>query len=775
MDAEALFNQARNHHQEGRISQAVTLYGELLGMVPNHPHAHYLMGVALQKLDQAEAALGHFQAMVGLRPAHVPTRLSMAQAYLQLDRSTEALECYQAVLQREPDQADALAGMAALFEKNGDHPAVVNLLSGPMERGSASLVLLGYLSRAQNRLLRHDLSAALCLDFLEHPRITEADRETALGWLEKFFPKVINPNRNLLLRLERLSTPRGRKLYLMGLIRAKREAAVEKFLPRFREIDPAGRLLGDAVIVEQLQSNKLFRLAERIGWRLVEKDPHNETHLHKLVESLLGQANADHPEKFMEAREIAGQFLAMHPDSLKANLAMGSVYMAASRPERALPYQEKVLAQNPEHPIRGSMLFTMNYDERRSPDRIFQCHREWGEWFERERKPLSVEFPNLREPSRKLRIGYLSPDLGMHPVGYFFIDVLKGHNPDLVEVFLFSNRNPADGDDELSREFRQHVGEKHWMWTRGMSGPDLVQAIRSRGIDILVEMAGHTGHNRLDVCAHRAAPVQVTWLGYPNTSGLTTIDYRFSDVMTEPPGEADTRSTETIWRLPNGFHAIRTPRDLPPVSAPPCLKNGYITFGTYNNMNKLGSESIALWADLLKRVPRSRILIKHKTLKVLNNRESLVSFFAMHGIQGWRLGLRETTAGTQAHLASYGDMDIALDPLAYNGTTTSCDALMMGVPILTLPGKTHASRVTASLLHRMGMDGWIARDRGHFLQIGSMAAQNFPLLKELREQQQARFLNSPLNDGPGMARDLEAAYREMWARYCASEVEAVVL
>jgi predicted O-linked N-acetylglucosamine transferase (SPINDLY family) len=224
--------------------------------------------------------------------------------------------------------------------------------------------------------------------------------------------------------------------------------------------------------------------------------------------------------------------------------------------------------------------------------------------------------------------------------------------------------------------------------------------------------------------------------------------------------------------MPNGFHVFNLPAELPEPAEPPCLKRGYVTFGSYNNMNKLGSKSVELWAKLLKRVPNSRIVLKHKTLAFVDNQETLRSLFAMHGIQAHRLILKTTTPGMVEHYHSYGEMDIALDPIAYNGTTTSCDALAMGVPILTLPGQTHASRVTASLLHRVGLDRWAAQSEEAFLQIGSLAAQNPTMLQQLRQELPQRFRQSPLGDGAAMARDLEHAYRHMWQTFCYENASA---
>lgn len=773
-DIDLMLDEARNLHRAGNLGLAINAYNRLLSHMPNHPHAHYLLGMALQSLGRHEEAQSQFIRMLEIRSAHTATWLASGHSLMEMGQYADALAAYERASELEPEGEKPLAGQCRVYEKQGKYEECLSILRTYLEKNNKSLQLLGIACRILNRQAKQSESALYCLKYLDQRSIKSEDQKTVLEWLDKFFVRVNAPSQELMNLLKRQQSAIGKKLFVIGVIRSKWDQLFANAYTELRHVDPEGKLLGDAVIVDYLQAEKMYQLAEEIGWKLLESDPDNETHLHKLVESIMGLAGSEYPEKYQEAKEIAEQFLRKNPESIKANLAMASVYMGASRPELALPFHEKVIAINPDHPIRGSMLFTMNYDEDRDPEQIYEMHCKWGAWFERDKKPIMVEFPNIKSPSKRIKVGYISPDFGFHPVGFFSIDVLKGHNPDKIEVFLFSNRSEVDGDDALSREFRAHVGEAHWVWTRGISAPEVVRIVKEREIDILVEMAGHTAHNRLDVCAHRAAPVQVTWLGYPNTSGLSAIDYRFSDAITEPEGESDLRSTEKIWRLPNGFHSIRIPADAPAVVPPPCLKNGYITFGTYNNMNKLGSQSIALWADLLKHVPRSRIIIKHKTLKVLNNREALYSQFAMHGIQAWRVELRETTAGSTAHLASYGDIDIALDPLAYNGTTTTCDALMMGVPVLTLPGRTHAARVSASLVHRIGLDGWIAEDRDDFLRIGSMAAQNFPYLAELRATQRKRFEESPLNNGPLMASDLEDAYRSMWEAYCSAEQELVL-
>jgi len=298
---------------------------------------------------------------------------------------------------------------------------------------------------------------------------------------------------------------------------------------------------------------------------------------------------------------------------------------------------------------------------------------------------------------------------------------------------------------------------------------NLVEMIRRDRIDLLVDLAGHSANNRLDAVLHRSAPVQVHWLGFAASTGAENMDYRISDEVTEPRGVSEHLSTEKIWRLPRGFHAITMAEGLPEPVPPPCLKKGYLTFGSFNNINKLGQRTLELWSRLLRAVPESRLILKHQTMEVFDSREAVRSAFALHGVDPGRLAFKGVTKLRDDHFKLYGLMDVALDPLGYNGTTTTCEALYMGVPALTLPGRTHASRVSASLLHQVGLDGWIARDEEHLFRIALAAAARPEALAQRRASLRQAFLESSLNDGIGLARALEEAYRGMWCRVCGAD------
>lgn len=763
LDPETLFYLARKLHQGDQTEAALVGYRELLALAPQHPHARYLCAIALLSGSEgAEEALPLLRAHLKQRPDHVPAWVALGSCFGKLKQMAEASGSYQQALQLEPRNIDAVVGIGNLLESESKWAELRDYATAALRVHPDSVPLLGLLVRALSGLDQYKEGLKLCADYLAQYSF-DSD---VFAWAQEFFESVHHPDDTLLDAMQAVEAVEFRVLYFRACLRAKRLQRAQDVLDVIHQLDPEHQQMTLEFAADALQNAEFFAAAAPWHWELLVKKPQDNHRLMRLVQNTLGFAKDGNPDQYLDARELAKELVARAPDSIESYALMSNVYMQASRPDLALPYFDKVVQLDPEHPLASPYLFTQNYDEQRDPDQVYQAHLDWAARYER-KFPARGDFSAVDcDPQRRLRIGYISPDLGGHPVGYFAIDVFKNHNPEQVEVFIYSNRFFEVGDDPLSQEFRSIVGDAHWRWTRGVRTEKVLEWIEADGIDVLVDMAGHTSHNRLDVLASRAAPVQLSWLGYANTTGLSQVDYRLSDAVVEPEGEADARSREKIYRMPNGFHMIRMAADMPEPTPPPCLSRGHVTFGSYNNMNKLGPRSIELWAKLLKRVPRSKILLKHKTLAVLDNREALRSLFAMHGIQAHRVILRSSTAGKLEHFASYGELDIALDPLAYNGTTTSCDALLMGVPILTLPGRTHASRVTASLLHRVGLDGWIADDEEDFLRIGAMAAQNALSLKELRMQLRERFLQSPLGNGPLLASDLEQAYREMWQAYC---------
>jgi predicted O-linked N-acetylglucosamine transferase (SPINDLY family) len=402
------------------------------------------------------------------------------------------------------------------------------------------------------------------------------------------------------------------------------------------------------------------------------------------------------------------------------------------------------------------LLIALHYLPDFSPDDLFALHVRIGRELS-EGLPPAADFSNRRDPERRLRVGYLSADFRQHSVAHFILPVLRSHERSVVEVFCYSDVVSPDAITERAQSLVDA-----WRPTSGLSDESLARAIREDGIDVLVDLSGHM-FNRLGVFARRAAPVQVTYLGYPNTTGLPAMDYRLTDSFADPAGEADARATEKLLRLDPCAWCYE-PVEVGPQVAP--AKTGPITFCSFNVLAKASAPAMETWARILLQVPGSRLSVKTISLDDPTARQGFVREMQRLGVEPSRLELRGFLAEARAHLAAYAEVDIALDPFPYNGTTTTCEALWMGVPVVALAGRAHVGRVGVSLLNAVGLAELVASDHDDYVRIAVALANDRRRLAELRAGLRERMLASPLMDAAGFCRRLEAAYREMWHGWC---------
>ncbi len=432
--------------------------------------------------------------------------------------------------------------------------------------------------------------------------------------------------------------------------------------------------------------------------------------------------------------------------------------------ESAIPSFRRALELNPGgHTAYSNMLFALSYRLGEDPEVVFQEHVTWGRRYgaglERKRHA------NEADPDRVLRIGYLSPDFRSHAVAHFVKPVLAQHDRARLHVVCYSD---VEMEDRMTGELRALAHE--WRRTAWHKNEELAKQVLDDRIDILVDLAGHTsGGSRMLLFAAKPAPVQVTWLGYPNTTGLAAMDYRFTDAIADPVGETDRFHTEKLVRLPQGFLCYGAPSDSPPVGALPQVQAGHVTFGCFNNLSKLTPAALALWAQLLARVPGARLALKSFGLAGENVRQALRERFAAHGVAQERLEILGPEASFTGHLGRYGAIDVALDTFPYNGTTTTCEALWMGVPVITLAGRTHVSRVGSSILRRVALGELVAQSAEEYVGKAAQLATDTGRLRELRSGMRARMQASPLLDAPAFTRHVESAYRTMWQRWCEAQ------
>lgn len=466
-------------------------------------------------------------------------------------------------------------------------------------------------------------------------------------------------------------------------------------------------------------------------------------------------------ERFEEAEHYARAALQIDPRCDKALNNLGQALLDQGRcAEAAAAHRQAVEAEPGFAAAHSNYLLDLNYlDDPQGVD-VAAEHRRWGlQHADPLYRPKS--HPNPRDPERRLRVGYVSPDLRAHPVALFFEPLLSAHDRARVEVYCYSH---LARHDALTQYLQSRAD--HWRDVAHLNDDQLAALIAQDRIDILVDLAGHTGNNRLLAFARKPAPIQVTWLGYPNTTGMTMMDYRLTDTWADPPGEADERCTETLVRLPGGFLCYQPIQDSPDVAELPCDHAGHITFGCFNNSAKITPEVIALWSAILNDLPDARLLLKSRQLASPGLQERYREQFARHGVDPQRIDMLSRTKSTNDHLALYHRVDIALDPFPYNGTTTTCEALWMGVPVVALEGDRHAGRVGVSLLNSVGLAEFIASDAAAYKTIALKLARDPDELAALRAGLRARLQASPLLDRGRFAADVEDAYRMMWHHYC---------
>jgi protein O-GlcNAc transferase len=454
----------------------------------------------------------------------------------------------------------------------------------------------------------------------------------------------------------------------------------------------------------------------------------------------------------------------LKPDFDSAYNNLGSALHGKGKSDEAIACYRKALAYQPDYPdAYGNLLLGMQYSSSYTPEEMVAAHTQFAERFEAPLKAHWTAHPNARLPGKRLKIGYVSPDFNRHAVSYSIEPVLALHDKSQVELFCYYNGSRQDAVTQ-----RLQALADHWIPCKHLSDDQLAAHIRADGIDILVDLAGHTGYNRLLAFARKPAPVQVTYLGYPATTGLTAMDYRITDIHAEPPGMTEQFNVEQLWRLPEMFCVYRAHDNSPDViDHPPAQDNGYVTFGCFNNFAKVTDPVIALWARVLDKVPNARLLLEIAGIDNPAMRADVEARFVRLGISCERLILIPRKPDNQYVL--YNRIDIALDPFPCNGGTTSLDTLWMGVPFVTLAGRHFTSRMGVTILTNAGLPQLIAASEHEYLEIAAALANDPARLQGLRSGLRERVRASPLMDAQRYARHLEQAYRGMWQAWCENE------
>lgn len=465
--------------------------------------------------------------------------------------------------------------------------------------------------------------------------------------------------------------------------------------------------------------------------------------------------------------DVCLETLKLHPGEIEVTTKLVMALLNCGRAEEASQAAQNGLNSLPEDLNFASFAaFAVNYLPDPSPADVLAAHRRYGQIIERcvaqagitpaVPRPASAR-PATAGKAGRIRVGFVSPDFRTHSVAFFVEPLIRELDRTRYEVFCFSTSRKEDRTTERFKKLADV-----WQPLTGISEPEIDSRIRTRNLDVLIDLAGHTNDNCLPVLARKPAPVQATYCGYPATTGLKAVDYRIVDWLTDPAG-SESAAVEKLIRIADCFLCYQPVEDAPPCAPPPSTTGAPITFGSFNTLLKLNRRVIAAWVRLLSQVPGSRLLLKATQLADPRIREDTIRRFSEAGLDAARIEVLPATAGQAEHLAVYSRLDVALDPFPYAGTTTTCEAMWMGVPVVTLAGGTHASRVGVSLLTNVGLPELITHDDDAYVKVAADLARDTTRLVALRTGLRDRMRASPLCDPKGFAARFGAVIEAMAA------------
>ncbi len=657
--------------------------------------------------------------------------------------------CYAKVIEVDPEQPGAGRGLGLLLAARGETEAARKHLAA----ARASDPDAEQLRKLSNLLIRitdsspdHIKSYGLIRE-LYPDSVTVF--ETHLTWLTdtKDWKGIVD------LLEERVQTHESPEyLVVLGaaLMNLKREAEALKHLRRSIKLAPknfAGWYNLSNILTNQGNNVDAYKAGKK-AFLLEPKRVEAATSL-----ALIAGRLRLHEEE----ERIVKRGLRHSPDSAPLLNLMGNNRLRQGNMKAALKLYERARAHiGPTDGAQFQMqLMSINYADV-APEIVSDAHFRWGDAVVAAWQGKAGLSPRPAAPKTRLKIGYVSGDYKNHSCSFFLAPLMANHDPERVEVYCYMTEVAAD---EVNLSFRRMA--RHWREIHHVTDTDAAAMIRRDGIDVLVDLSGHTSGARLEIFAQKPAPIQVNWLGYPNTTGLPTMDYRFTDAAADPVGMTDRYFRETLYRLPN-FLCYQPPEFTPEVGKLPALAKGYVTFGCFNNSNKITDEVVAVWSRIMKRVSGSHMVLKTSNMSDKTTLGAFRAKFEKNGIDPGRIECFQAFPNKSDHLMTYSDIDLALDPFPYNGTTTTFESLWMGVPMIALEGKVHAGRVGHSILSGVGLPELVGRSPVEYVDIAVALAADLPRMEAYRSRLRRTLASSPLMDGKGFARSMEDAYFDMW-------------
>lgn len=739
---------AIDQHRGGNTEQAEVLFKKVLAIQPNHADANHNIGVLAVEMGRFEEALPYLEAAIAANPHHEQFWVSYANTLVRAGRKDAAWQVLEAGQQRglqgplmqlltvlvaRPEFGrweGALATAPSTEHKTGQHGDANSVQpDAPVSQTSASKVEPQKRERGPS-----PKESSSLLSLYNRGRTAEAI-PAAKRFTTRYPSSVV-----------------GWKVLGSALFKQKQLEQARVPLQQALELEPA-----DVQVLQMLAKvlSALGQLeqAESTCQRLLEIEPDDDEG-HRILSDALRVRG-----RFVQAEASARRAREINPASALTHAVLGLVLLEQGQLSEAEACFRRSLEIEPDaDAVHQELLFCLTLNERVTPSELAAEHRRFGERVEAKARKRWRPHRNARTPDRRLQIGFVSGDLYNHAVANYIEPVLvhltRDENLSLHAYYTHT------AEDAVTQRLRGLFA--HWHPVAGMSATALADRIRADGIDVLIDLSGHTERNRLTTFAYKPAPLQASWMGYPGTTGLSTVDYYVSDRYLVPCGDFDDQFTEKIAYLP--ACAPFLPSDMaPPINPLPALRNGYVTFGSFNRLNKLSPGVISLWSQVLRAMPTARMLLGAMTDE--ESASNVIDWFAQEGIGRERLDIR-LRATMPLYLLQHHQVDICLDTFPYGGATTSLHALWMGVPTVTLPGETVASRCGVAILSHAGLETFVAHDKPDFVRKALHWAGDLSALASLRSGMRERCMQSPSFRPEIIAAGMSRALRTMWRNWC---------
>lgn len=708
---------ALSHHQMGRLDLAEAAYRTILSANPKDANANHFLGMLLHSRGRCEEALTHLEKSVALAVNSWAFLNNLATVYMDLGRITEAIKHLDRAASLNKRSFEVINNLAKAQYLSGQFDLSISTYRRSLVLAPANAKTLAALSHvllattrvndAENFARRALLSDAQC-----------ADAHSSLGAALLAKGDFMGARTSIQRAIELEPAAAGPK------------EAMGNCLAAIGQLRDAEAFLKEALAIEPRRASALSALAA----------------VHILC------------RRFSDALTILDKLspLSAHAVSTSSNRAL-CLHGLGKHNEAIECYRDALRLPHCPASVYSNYLLALLFADSVTGEEIWIEHQKFGRLYASSGGVQKLRHTNVPDANRKLRVGFVSADFRSHPVALFIEPIIRLIDKSQFELYAYHNQT---AEDDVSTRLRQCFS--HWVTCRFMRDEELATRIASDQIDVLFDLSGHTEQNRLSVFAIKPAPVQISWIGYPGTTGLDEMDYKITNAELDPEG-AERHHSETLIRLPTLGAPFMAPENMPSIDAPPCLKTGKVTFGCLNNPAKITRKTATIWAQILERLPESRLMLSTGSDQAITN--NLTDLFSSVGVDNSRL-VFQPWKDLESYLRLHNEIDISLDPFPYNGGTSTFHSLSMGVPVVTLTGDRTVSRVGAAILKPLGLGEFIACSEAEYIEKAVVLALNRNSLVEHRVNLLKRLLHDPASDPEKITKHVESAIREAWKAWC---------